>query len=643
MRSPHLSACVPDSSPQAQLIRHTLPASFVPFPRTALEQSIAERFEQQVRQYPERIAVKTPDKHISYDALNQAANRIARAILRQRCAGSEPIGLLCGQNIELIAAILGIVKSGKAYVPLDPTHPIARIQMMVDAAHVGLIVADADQLELAHKVAQSHAGAVVLCLAEISADESASNPEVVIAPETPAYIFYTSGTTGTPKGVVDHHRNVLHNILRYTNRLGICANDGLTLLQSASFSGSVSNIFGALLNGATLFPFDVRHAGLDAIAAWLHREPITIYHSVPAIFRAFLTGDRFFPRIRIIRLEGDQASQQDIALYKQHFAADCILVNGLGATECGIVRQYFITPTTEIAGPGVPIGYATEDMDVLVVDEVGNPVAAGTIGEIVVESRYLAPGYWRNSDLTSAAFRTTSRPDIRRYHTGDLGRMQVDGCLEHLGRKNFQAKIRGHLIDVAEVEATLLRITGIIEAVVVVREDEPGDPRLVAYSVIDRTPAPSITAIRHRLAESLPEYMIPAAYVFLDVLPLTANGKIDRRALPQPDQSRHDLATPFVAPRTPPEERLATIWTSVLKLERVGIHDNFFDLGGHSLLAGQVTTRIGDVFQLELPIRSLFEAPTIAGLTDLITELLLAEIEALPEPDPEPGAYVVRI
>ena len=448
------------------------------------------------------------------------------------------------------------------------------------------------------------------------------------APDQLAYLFYTSGLTGKPKGVVDSHRNVLHNIMRYTNSLHICASDRLTLLQSCSFSGSVSSLFCALLNGATSFPFSLQHEGPDRMASWLSQEGITIYHSVPSIFRLLATGRCHYPSVRIIRLEGDQASPKDVEFFRTGFPDTCILVNGLGATECGIVRQYFVAKDTPTPQAVVPIGFAVEDMEVLLLDEDGTAVRPDDIGEIAVRSRYLSPGYWRRPDLTAAAFRPDPAGGPERiYRTGDLGRRLPDGCLVHLGRKDFQVKIRGFRVEVAEVEGALLSLPTVQEAVVVAREDRPGDRRLVAYLVPTARPAPTVTVLRQALAAVVPDYMVPAAYVLVDALPKTPGGKVDRRALPPPGRTRPALDQPLVAPRTPVEATVGAIWQEVLGLDEIGIHDNFFDLGGHSLAASQVIARVTETLHVDLPLRVLFAAPTVTGLAVAVVQGLMQDVD----------------
>jgi amino acid adenylation domain-containing protein len=593
---------------------------FLEFKKEEIEQSISDRFEQQVLRYPDRLAVKGKSYTLSYNELNRAANRVARALLARRAGGEEPIGLLLEHVAPMVIAILGVLKAGKLYVPLDASYPPARIDYMLEDSQASLIVADDKNLPLATEWAQQ--GRHVLNIDRLDPELSDQNLGLAIAPDSLAYLLYTSGSTGQPKGVVQNHRNVLHNMMKYTNGAHICADDRLSMHVSYSFSGAVTNTFSALLNGAALFPFDIKAEGLAHLAAWLMQEEVTIYQSVPTVFRHFLdtlTGEEAFPRLRLIDLFGEAVSVRDIERYKKHFSQHCLLQHRMAATEMSVIRLYFFDKDTPITDNVVPVGYAVEDTEVLLLDEAGAEVGANRPGEIAIKSRYLAPGYWRQPELTQAKFLPDPKGgDERLYLTGDLGLMRPDGCLVHLGRKDFQVKIRGHRIEVDEIELALLDSAVIKEAVVVAREDQADEKRLVAYVVPKRESVATVSELRRVLRTTLPEYMMPSAFVFMDALPLTPNGKVDRLALPAPDQGRPDLEGTLVAPRTLVEEVVAGVWAEVLGVQRIGVHDNFLDLGGHSLLATRIMSRICQAFRVELPLRRFFEAPTVAGLAQAI-------------------------
>jgi amino acid adenylation domain-containing protein len=602
--------------------------SFTEFRKEDIEQAISSRFENQVDRYRHQVAIRSRSQEFTYEALNQSANRIARAIQAKVGEGEEPIALLLGESGPLIAAMLGVLKTGKFYVPLDPYYPLARNAVLLQDAGARLLVTDDRCLGMATALAND--SVQVVNAAGIDPQLSSANLNLSVSPGALAYILYTSGSTGEPKGVTQTHRTVLHNIMKQTNGARISPNDRVTLLPSCSFTASVSDIYGALLNGATLCPFALKELGLTGLADWLIQEEITVYHSVPTVFRQFvdlLMGQAEFPRLRLIKLGGEPVLKRDVELFREFFSPECILYVGLGATEMNIIRQYFIDRQTELSGSTAPVGYAVEDTEILLLDEAGEEVERGDVGEIAIRSRYLSPGYWRKPELTRAAFRADPAEGSQRiYLTGDLGRMLEDGCLVHLGRRDSQVKIRGHRIDVSEIELALLEHPAVREAAVVAQENPPDEQRLAAYIVARGEPAPRSTELRRFLQKRLPEYMVPAAVMRLDALPLTRTGKVDRHALPTIGPSRPDLGD-LVPPHTPIEAQLVSIWGEVLGIEAMGVDDDFFDLGGHSLLASRILSRVRDVFQVELSVRTLIERSTVANLAVAVIQALAKEVE----------------
>jgi amino acid adenylation domain-containing protein len=596
--------------------------AFIRFAKEETEQSIPQRFEQQASRYPDRLAVKTRNHQLTYAALNKVANRVARALLAQRGAGAESIALLLEHDASMIAAILGVLKAGKVYVPLDPSFPYARNAYILEDSQAGLIITNNENRSLAESLSENRHS--LINIDEISATLSDENINLSISSDNLANIIYTSGSTGQPKGVVQNHRNLLNVAMRYTNGLQISAEDRLTLLQSYSVAGSVSNMLGALLNGASLFPYNVKEEGLIELADLLIKEDITVYHSVPTVFRQFantLTGKEEFPELRLVRLGGEPVHPEDVRLYKTYFPADSIFVNSYGASEAASVLRYCVDKDTQINDAMVPVGYPLGDIEILLLEDDGKAVGFDQVGEIAIKSRYISPGYWHKPDLTRATFTTDPQDEGERiYRTGDLGYMQPDGCLVVTGRNDFRLKIRGFRIEVAEIELALRGLTKIKEAAVVAHEDQRGEKQLVAYVVPEPEQGSTTSELRNFLKDTLPDYMVPSAFVVLDALPLTPNGKLDRMALPAPSLARPELDTNFVAPRNALEEQLVEIWVEVLGVTRVGVHDDFFELGGHSLRATQIVSRVREVFQVELPLLSLFEEPTIAGLAERIEE-----------------------
>ncbi len=604
-------------------VRRVHPANaFIRFEEEETEQSIPQRFEQQVSRYPDRLSVKTKNHQLSYAALNKVANRVARALLAQRGEGAESIALLLEHDASMIAAILGVLKAGKVYVPLDPSFPYGRNEYILEDSQAGLIITNNENRSLAESLSENRHS--LINIDEINATLSDENVDLPISADNLANIIYTSGSTGQPKGVVQNHRNLLNVAMRYTNGLQISAEDRLTLLQSYSVAGSVSNMLGALLNGASLSPYNIKEEGLIGLADLLIEEEITVYHSVPTVFRQFantLTGKEEFPGLRLVRLGGEPVHPEDVQLYKKYFPSDSIFVNSYGASEAASVLRYCVDKDTEISDAVVPVGYPLGDVEILLLDDEGAAVGANHVGEIAIKSRYTSPGYWRRPDLTRATFTTDPQDEGERiYRTGDLGYIQPDGCLVVTGRNDFRVKIRGFRIEVAEIELALRGLSKVKEAAVVAHEDQRSEKQLVAYVVPRLGQVPAMSELRDFLKDKLPDYMVPSAFVVLDALPLTPNGKLDRLALPAPDLARPELDTNFVAPRNALEEQLVEIWVEVLGVAQVGAHDDFFELGGHSLRATQLLSRVREVFQVELPLLSLFEEPTIAGFAERIDE-----------------------
>jgi amino acid adenylation domain-containing protein len=584
-------------------------------------QSVAHAFERQVDKYPDRVAIDSEACRLTYRELNRIADGVAKVILQARGSASEPVALLLEHGAPAIIGVLGTLKAGKIYVPMDPSFPAARNHYILQDSQAAVLLTNNKNLSLAKSLVN---GQLLLNLDEIPAAAQGENPGLEISPDAVAYILSTSGSTGEPKGVVQTHRNVLAAVWRYTSGLHITAEDRASLLPSYAVTAWAANTFGALLNGACLYPFDLKEQGVAPLAEWLVRKEVSIYRSVPTVFRHFvatLKGDEQFPKLRLVRLGGEPLYRRDVELFRKHFPPQCVLINGYGSSEISNVWQYRVDKDTVIPGDQVPVGWPIDDTAFEVVDEKGDKVAPNDVGEIVVRSRGLSPGYWKKPELTEAVFESANDGE-RRYHTGDLGYLLPDGCLVHVGRKDFQVKIRGYRVEVGEIESALLDSEPVKEAAVVAREDGNGDQQLVAY-VILRAPA-EVAVLRRILKEKLPEHMVPAAFVFLDALPLTSNGKLDRTALPAPAQ-----AQAYVAPRDPIEREIVEIWQELLKKEKIGIFESFFELGGHSLLATRFLTRLQNLFDVKLPIRSFFKAPTVAAVAGMIEERLLGEPAAV--------------
>ena len=599
---------------------------FVEFPKEDVELSIPARFEKIVARYGDRTAVKSGNQALTYQDLNQAANRLAHAIVAQRGKVQEPIALLMEHDIPLFVAIIGVLKAGKICLVLDPSFPKDRNIFLLQDSQASLLIADGENLSLAGELALDSCGLVNID--QLGSAISSENPGLAVAPQDFAFLIYTSGSTGRPKGVIQTHANLLHDSLIYCNGLHICVDDRIALVYSCSVSQGVKITFASLLNGAALYPFNIRQQGVAPVAEWLIRQEVTIFFSVPVLFRQFvatLTVKEIFPHLRIIQLGSDLVTPKEIEEYQRHFSANTILVIRFGTTETGTLRRMYFDSESSLKEIQNAVGYATEGADVCLIDDNGAALPCDAVGEIVVKSRYLSPGYWRRPELSREKFIADPNDgDQRVYHTGDLGRLRSDGCLYHLGRKDFQLSVRGYRVEAGEIEALLLAQENVKEALVatVGNANGAGHARLVAYIVAFEKPFPATSILRRTVGQKLPAHMVPSDFVFLESLPLTPNGKVDRLALPAPARSRPEMEVAYAAPRSEVETLLAKIWAEVLAIDLVGIHDNFFELGGHSLAASRVISRVIQSCKLVLPVKALFDAPTVARMTELVTQNL---------------------
>jgi len=585
------------------------------FDKDEIERSIGERFERVVRELPDRPAIRMNGRATTYADLDDAANRFAAAVAARLAASARPrpIALLLEAGAPLFAAMLGTLKAGRFYVPLDPRLPAARLRAIWRDLDAAVLVAGENGLDRARELAD---GGDVWCAEEIASTPRAAAALPGVSPDALAYVLFTSGSTGTPKGVMQSHRNVLHNVRKLSTALAIRPDDRVALLASVSVGASVSDIFGALLSGASVCPYALDGDGLRRLPRFLAGEAITIYHSAPSVFRSFsatLDGSEELSSLRIVRLGGEPIFASDFDLYRNRFPRSCAFHLGFGATEMNVIRHWAAGHDTPWPG-GTPLGYAVDETEVVLLDGDGRETARE--GEIAVRARTLALGYWRDPAATAAAFLPVpGRPEWRLYRTGDLGRLLPDGCLLHAGRKDARLKVRGHRVETAEVESALLAVEGVREAVAGGLET-PRGTRLAAWVIRRPENPPTLSALRRSLEERLPASMCPSAFVFLDALPRTPSGKVDRAALPAPPAGRPPLATPFVVARDPTEEAVASAFREALDLDRVGADDDFFELGGDSLAAVTALAVASDALGVELSAEDLLEAPTPSALAE---------------------------
>lgn len=594
---------------------------FVEFQAQDVEQTIAARFEQQARRYPNRLALKSAHRTLTYDALNRAANRTARAVIARAGAQTAPVALLFRSGAPAVVAGLAVLKTGRAYAPVDAHLPELKARQIWASLDSPLMLTDERSFPVALKIAGDPKK--ILNIDTIDRNFSSDDLNMPGSADSIAYINFTSGSTGEPKGVVWNHRSELFGIRTKTNALQITAADRVSLLRSNNV-GAARDMYLALLNGATLVTLDIHESGLASLARWLSAEEVTVFSCVATIFRQAVQGAadaQDFSKIRLVHIGGEPIFKADVDLYKKYFSNHCLFVSRYSISETQAVSYFFIGKQTEITGERVPVGYPLAGSDILILDDDGHELISGESGEIAIRSPYLALGYWRQPELTRAKFLADPKdPSVRTYLTGDLGYRWPDGCLVHVGRKDFQAKIRGHRIELTAVETALHEIAEVKQAAVVQRRDEAKRTRLIAYVVPKETVALSVKQLRAELSLRLPSYMIPAAFVLLQSLPVNSAGKIDRRALPAPQIISRAVAEPLVKARNAVERVLLSFWRDALKIDSVGIHDDFTDLGGDSLLGAQIAARVNDVFPLATPLAGLFQAPTVARLAEWLTE-----------------------
>jgi amino acid adenylation domain-containing protein len=598
-------------------------------------------FEQQAAITPHAAAVVFGDSMLTYAQLDAKANQLANRLVASGAGNGSPVGIYMERSIELVVAIFGILKAGGAYLPLDAEYPQDRLEYMLENARVAAVVT---QPHLGDMLANMSAPVIVLDAALTSiADEATTAPDVEVDSEQAAYVLYTSGSTGRPKGVVIPHRAICNHMLWMQSQFPMNTSDAVLQKTPFSFDASVWEFYAPLLAGGRLVvaqPGGHRDAAYLADAIRTHH--VTVLQCVPTQLRMLL-DDETFARCTSLRRVfcGGEALTGDVtSRFHSTMLAD--LVNLYGPTEATIDATSW-TCTRGDARTHMPIGRPVANTQVYVVDSALRPVPVGIAGELLIGGTGLALGYLHNEEMTADKFvpNTIGNGSARLYRTGDLVRMTDAGVLEFLGRIDHQIKLRGFRIELGEIEAVLVRQDGVKEAVVIAREDNPGDKRLVAYFVARPDANPVMGDLKTALKATLPEYMVPSAMVKLDAFPLLPNGKIDVRSLPMPDYSRAELADTFVAPRTDVEKGVASIWSEVLGIEKIGVYDSFFELGGHSLIATQLISRIRVMFDVELPLRKLFESPTVEDLALAVeaarapisgeVDDLLAELEGLSE------------
>ena len=591
--------------------------------------SLADLFEAQADRRPGAAAVVAGDRSLSYGELDARANRLAHHLQALGVGPETVVGVCVERSLEMAVGFLGVLKAGGACMPLDPSYPLERLALMLnDSAAPVLLTCE----RLLERLPPHRAGTVC-----IDADwhdvarRPGRRPVRTVAPDNLAYVIYTSGSTGEPKGVMLTHRGLVSHNRAASRLFELTPSDRVLQFCSISFDISVEELFPSWASGATvaLRADDLPILGAQWLA-WLRERRLTVLNLPTAYWHEWVRDlesmEESLPAdVRLVVVGGEKVLGSAYRTWLRVGGDRARWLNCYGPAEASVTATAYDprSATDELDGRDPPIGRPLPGATVHILDEQGFPVGRGRAGELYVGGEGVARGYLGRPDLTAERFLPdpfAERPGARLYRTGDRGRELPGGDVEFVDRLDHQLKVRGFRIEPGEVEAAVVDHPGVSEAVVTAREDNPGDRRLVAYFVPagGAGAAPGSGDLRRFLSDRLPPYMVPSAFVALDAFPQTPNGKVDRAALPAPPHIRPELSGERVAPRTPTEEALASIWSEVLHIEGVGVEDDFFELGGHSLLATQVVARAREAFATDLPLRAIFERPTVAGLAQAV-------------------------
>ena len=578
-------------------------------------ETVVQCFDTQVRRHPNALAIHADGREVSYTELDLLCNAVAHRLVRSGAPADFPVAVFSQYRVSTFAAILGALKAGRICVPLDPESPAARNAQILKDARPSVILTDGDYYAAAR---QFESSAVVIVDVDEEDIQDGRDP-LPIAPRADdlAVIYYTSGSTGTPKGVAHQHQNLVHSVSTTSERLCITPHDRIALVHPMSSLSAGTCMLRALLNGAALLPFDVRRLGVAAYAAWIRAQRITLLQVVPTLFRHLLgvaDAKRCLESIRGVWLGGETVTPNDVALAREHLP-NAVLINNLGSTETLSCLQFQIDPETSFDDTTVPVGFAHRDKPVVLIGDNLMPVRRGEVGEIAVLGPHIGSGYWRDDALTERTFAPDPCGSGQRLcRTGDVGRERRDGSIELVGRKDNQVQIRGHRVALEEVEAQLNELPVVQSAAVTVATTAQGIAQLVAHVVPLAGGPPDAGSLRTALTPTLPDYMIPGAFLMRETLPVLPGGKVDRLSLSTRDsyhgnaQSNDDLS------RDELTQSMVRIWQRVFALRAITPDDDFFELGGHSLLAVDIVEQIEAEHGLRLPLTALCAAPTAARL-----------------------------
>ncbi|HYW19656.1 MAG TPA: amino acid adenylation domain-containing protein [Nodularia sp. (in: cyanobacteria)] len=579
------------------------------------DKCIHQLFEEQVQQTPDAVAVAFKDQSLTYRELNSRANQLAHYLQKLGVEPEKLVGLCLERSIDMVVGLLGILKAGGAYVPIDPTYPQERLAFMLSDSQVSVLLT---QKRLIERLPQHHGS--VVCLDtdwEKIAHEPQDDCVSTVEPENLVYIIYTSGSTGRPKGTLIIHQGLVNYLSWCTKTYAVAEGSGAPVNSSIGFDATITSLFSPLLVGQKVLLLP-EQGEIDALNSELcSHNNFSLVKITPAhldILSQLLPTEQLENQTRALIIGGEALSANHISFWRNH-APNTRLINEYGPTETVVgCCVYEVNNQTPLSG-GIPIGRPIANTQLYILDQHLQPVPIGVIGELYIGGAGLAKGYLNRPELTREKFINSPFDSEKRlYKTGDLARYRYDGNIEYLGRIDHQVKIRGFRIELEEIEAALAQHPEVRETVVILREDIANERRLAAYIVPNQKAVISVNELRDFLKEKLPEYMVPAAFVMLEALPLTPNGKVELHALPAP--ASPDLAANYQAPQSEVEKSIAKVWKQVLKLEKVGINDNFFDLGGHSLLVVEVNNKLRKILQRDLSIVDIFQNPTIKSLAE---------------------------
>jgi amino acid adenylation domain-containing protein len=601
------------------------------FPHSLLVGSIVDRFEMMVACYPDRLAVKSRTYTLNYAELNTAANSVAHRLLTTLPPAPQPIVIDCRHDVPALVAALGVLKAGKFYVFLDPQNPVEVNQQIIADIEPACILTDQATFESAEQLAPP--GVCVHFIdPAVELAFSFGNPNQVIDPTYLAYITFTSGSTGQPKGVVEDHQDVLYYSGLFINYFHLCQEDRVLAITRISTGGAWVSIYPSLLSGGSVFLFDVQQEGIAPLSHWIAQAQITVMAMAVSIFRelAPLLHPHELAGLRLLGLGSETIHASDFKLYQERCPDHTILRIAFGCTEAHFISYHFWDKASPPPVGPTPVGYPAGDAEILILNEDGSAAATGETGEIAVCRTYLSVGYWHNPGLTAVRYRSvTDQPGKRLYLLGDRGYKQADGCLVHLGRMDNRVKIRGHFVDLDAIERTLAQLDDVEQAAAIVAQMDQNDVALIAYLQVHPKSQATVSLFYQQMVNRLPSHLLPRAIVLMEQMPLTLSGKIDRSALPKPDAQRPLLATPYRVPCTALEERLAAVWQEVLAIAPIGVDDNFLELGGDSLRAMMVMNRLHSLSTSFIHVRHLFDAPTIATFSRFLARHYPAAMQKL--------------